>query len=267
VRWLGYGKSYDRWLTPEYLSDIPHIVEAYQRTHDLSQHGVQPPLLLQPPVLALPAPQAETQGRRHFRSRTTTPAEPPAPPPTPPTLVAPAPPPALADAAPPSPVPLLMPADLTESALPLSPPSLPQTDAVPYPVKDEDLPPEDSDLPFEAKLVNGKWLCGVRKPTHAKQGYVVRWYPAKHFLSLELESEHFELLRRCLPCQKGWKLPKIAGRLRWSERHGEADSGDHARPNNCWAISVSFFFSSISVSLALASKRRTWSMRTYWNSM
>ncbi|KAL1500449.1 hypothetical protein AB1Y20_013106 [Prymnesium parvum] len=85
-------------------------------------------------------PQAETQGRRHFRSRTNAPAEPPAtPPPTPPTLVAPAPPPAVADAAPPSPVPLLMPADSTEPALALRPPSPSQPGAVPYPVKDEDL--------------------------------------------------------------------------------------------------------------------------------
>ncbi|KAL1530549.1 hypothetical protein AB1Y20_001450 [Prymnesium parvum] len=89
-----------------------------------------------------------------------------------------------------------MPADSTEPALPLPLPSPPQTSVVPYPVKDEDLQPEDSDLPFEAKLVNGKWLYGVRKPTHTKQGYVVRWYPEKHFLPLELESEHFEQLRR-----------------------------------------------------------------------
>ncbi|KAL1526150.1 hypothetical protein AB1Y20_014878 [Prymnesium parvum] len=89
-----------------------------------------------------------------------------------------------------------MPADSAEPAPALPPPSPSQPGAVPYPVKDEDLQPDDFDLPFEAKFVNGKWLYGVRKPTHTKQGCAVRWYPANHFLPLELESEHFELLRR-----------------------------------------------------------------------
>ncbi|KAL1499103.1 hypothetical protein AB1Y20_013616 [Prymnesium parvum] len=85
-----------------------------------------------------------------------------------------------------------MPADSPGPTPAPSQPASPQVE--PYLAKDEDDSiTDDSDLPVEAKLVNNKWVYGVRKPT--QRGFTIRWYPEQHFLPLELETPHFASLR------------------------------------------------------------------------
>ncbi|KAL3909916.1 MAG: hypothetical protein SGPRY_009253, partial [Prymnesium sp.] len=63
IRWLGFNKSYDSWNSVEYLSGIPHLLQAYHNKHGLPP--VQDPTLSTEEVSSplLPLALSEARGR------------------------------------------------------------------------------------------------------------------------------------------------------------------------------------------------------------
>lgn len=190
VRWLGFGKNYDRWLEPEYLTDIPHLLEVYHRVHGLED--LVPPFATNPVrPTNLPPPSAEALNRRHFRKRvrfaeavTLAPAASAAPGSNDPPLDDGGTPPCELDA------PVVTPPSATaQQPILLTPASSSPPSLLPVTSVDD----KELDLPIAANFSKNRWTYGLRMVT--SRGPIIRWYPEKHFSPLELESPHFEALR------------------------------------------------------------------------
>ena len=166
VRWLGFAKSYDRWLSADYLTTVPHIVEAYCSRHQLPFNATPSEFVVPPatPVSLPPSPLAASG--RHFRTHP--------------------------DSSPPA-------AELVSTASSSAPPETP-----PPSVELVDAPPEapelplvpaavDTSLPFVAKMDKGRWVYGCHRLS--SQGLSTRWFGEKTFMPNDLASTHFSALR------------------------------------------------------------------------
>ncbi|KAL1527796.1 hypothetical protein AB1Y20_009179 [Prymnesium parvum] len=182
VRWSGFAKSYDRWLSADYLTTIPHLVEAYCARHQLPFNTTSSEFVVAPATPASLPPATPGTPRRHFRTRPDSPppvvelvsnAPSSAPPETPPPSVEPV------DAPLEAPVP-----GLTEPAL------------------------VDASLPFVAKMVKGRWLYGCHRVS--SQGSSTRWFGEKTFMPNDLASTHFAALRAAFSSSASSNAPPPA---------------------------------------------------------
>ena len=193
LRWLGFAKNFDSWRSLPYLTGISEMVSAYNRRH---AHDIPEEYLFfeEPVDLDVQRPPLSEAARqqRHFRRRPR-PSEP-------------------ADSAD-----TTRPgtwtssdAELRAAAEPedaelddVQPAAEPPAPEPPQLQEEEIAPlPESDGAPTQAKRDRkGRWFYLRRVKT--KRGLQERWFPEKHFLPDERETDHFQELRDQFDLQAG----------------------------------------------------------------